>query len=102
MAGLFSLRIIKTESFKTVLVCDAELLGKKFLEKKGILDISEEYYGGEIVDEEAVIIEMEGADYISLIGERAVDLGIRRGIIHPEAVVSISGIPYAIYVNTLL
>ncbi|MGB9725428.1 MAG: DUF424 domain-containing protein [Fervidicoccaceae archaeon] len=101
MADLYSLKIIKTESFKTVLVCDAELLGKKFTESKGVLDISEEYYGGEIVEEEAVMTELINADYISLVGERSVNLGVKSGMIHPEAVTRISGIPYAIFVNTL-
>jgi len=101
MVGLFSLKVIKTEGFKTVLICDAELLGKKFTEDRAILDVSEDYYGGELVDEGAAEAEMDGADYISLVGERSVDLGIRKGFVHPEAVARIAGIPYALYVNTL-
>ncbi|MCI4396673.1 MAG: DUF424 family protein [Thermoprotei archaeon] len=100
MSGTLSLRVIEAGNLKTVLLCDAELIGKKFTQDKGILDIKEEYYKGELVDEEDAAMSIREADYISLIGERSVSLGIKEGMIHPEAVMKISGIPYAIFVNT--
>ncbi|MEM0021227.1 MAG: DUF424 family protein [Fervidicoccaceae archaeon] len=102
MEEIFSLKVIKTEEMKTVLVCDAELLGKKFIDGKKILDINEEYYGGEMVDEEEAMRSILDADYISLIGEKSVKLGIKMGLVHPEAVLKVSGVPYAIYINTLI
>lgn len=94
-----SLKIIYSEDMKIVLVCDSELLGKKFIEGNKILDVSEEYYRGEEATEEEILPHLENASYISLIGERSVKLGIDNGVVHPGAVIRISGIPFAMYMN---
>ncbi|HEW63780.1 DUF424 domain-containing protein [Fervidicoccus fontis] len=97
----FSLKVFYNERRKFVLVCDFELLGKKFVEGHYILDVSREYYEGECANEEEVAVQIKDADYVSLIGDQSVKLGINEGLVHKDAIVKVQGIPFAIFINTL-
>lgn len=96
------LRVIQTSQGRLVNVCDRELVGKTFEEKGIVLRLSEEFYGGKLVEDDVALEEMRRADILTLVGERAVSLAIRERIIHPVAVMRVCGIPYAMYMNTLL
>jgi len=101
MPNRFSLRVIETESGRLVNVCDEELLGKEFRERGAVLSVKEEFYGGVPVDEDVAADEMKRADILIVIGKRAVELALRERVIHPAAVLSIGGVPYAMYTNVL-
>lgn len=97
----YSLRVIETEKGRLVNVCDEELLGKEFRDKGIVLSIKEDFYKGIIVDEDAIVDEMRRADILIIVGKRAVEVAIREKIIHPLAVISVEGVPYAMYTNVL-
>ena len=76
-------------------VCDSYLLGKKVEEGKLQLDLTSDFYSGDEKDDRTVGDTIRNADSINLVGEKAVKLGVNEGIIDPEHVKKIGGIPYA-------
>jgi hypothetical protein len=81
-----------------VVVCDCDLLGKKFKEDKLVLDIAEDFYGGERVTTEAATDTLRAASVANLVGEEAIRCGIVAGLIHEDCVMRVCGVPHAQFV----
>ena len=85
---------------KIVAVCDAELLGKKLEQCKMHLEIKKDFYGGEKKTEDEIIeiLKAEGEDdaTFNLVGPKAVNSGIKAGIINKEGLIKIQGVPHAL------
>ena len=81
---------------KTVVAaCDSELLGKKFEEGTHQLDLTSDFYKGRETNDLEAGDLIRNADAVNLVGEKAVGLGVQEGVIEPEHVKKIKGIPYA-------
>ncbi len=98
----YSVRVVPAGNDLIVTVCDEELLGMVFREGDKVLDISNDFYGGELVDENEVVTVIREASILTLVGERAVNIAIREGLIHPESVLRIKGVPYAMFFKTTI
>lgn len=83
-----------------VAVCDSELLGKKFEEGRFQLDVKENFYKGKETSEAEVSEIMERFSEkdatFNIVGEKAIMLGLKAGIIAKEEVSEIKGIPFAL------
>ncbi len=81
---------------RVVGACDEELLGKTFREEDLILEVNEEFFGGELMelDEAVAIIEM--ANNVMAVGERLVNKLVEAGLVHPLAIRRIGGVPYTL------
>jgi len=82
-----------------VVICDKELLGKKFEEGKFQLDIKESFYKGKEVDEGASIeimkkMSAEDATF-NIVGEKSINTALKAGIISIEEIGKIKGVPFA-------
>jgi len=75
--------------------CDAELLGKVLREGKIVFEVREEFYKGPKVSVEEAIDLMRQSTVVNMVGKRIVDKALEKGMIHPEAVLKISGVPHA-------
>jgi len=75
--------------------CDAELLGKVLREGKIVFEVREEFYKGSKVSVEEAIDLMRQSTVVNMVGKRIVDKAIEKGMIHPEAILKISGVPHA-------
>lgn len=75
--------------------CDAELLGKILREGKIVFEVREEFYKGSRVSVEEAIDLMKQSTIVNMIGQNIVEKAIERGLVHPEAVLRISGVPHA-------
>jgi hypothetical protein len=80
--------------------CDAELLGKKFREGKIVFKIHKQFYEGPKMTVEEAIELMKQSTIVNMIGHNVVKKAIEKGLIHPDAVLKISGIPHAQIVRT--
>ncbi|OGJ19060.1 hypothetical protein A3K73_01945 [Candidatus Pacearchaeota archaeon RBG_13_36_9] len=83
-----------------VAICDSELMGKRFEEEKRQIDLSGEFFNGEEMSEEQVLAIMkdektEDATF-NIVGEKAVELALKAGIIKKEGIIKIQGIPIAL------
>lgn len=75
--------------------CDAELLGKILREGKIVFEIHEQFYKGPKMTVEEVIDLMEQSTIVNMVGHKIVKKAIEKGLVHPDAVLKISGIPHA-------
>ncbi len=81
-------------SILLVTICDENLLGKKFVEGKLVLNVKEEFYRGELVDVEDALDALEGCHSAILIGENTIQAAIKRGIVHPDGVHKVQNVPF--------
>jgi len=75
--------------------CDAELLGKILREGKIVFEVREKFYKGPKVSVEEAIDLMKQSTIVNMIGQNIVGKAIETGLVHPEAVLKISGVPHA-------
>jgi hypothetical protein len=76
-------------------ICDAELLGKTLQEGKITFKVKDEFYnGGKTTTDEAISM-IKNATIINLIGKCCVEKAIQKGHVHPDAIITIEGIPHA-------
>lgn len=78
-----------------VAICDKELVGKKFSEGRLCLDVKEDFYKGEIANEEEVKEILRGAENLNLVGKKAVGIALKEKIIEENSVLKIKGVPHA-------
>ena len=75
--------------------CDAELLGKILREGKIVFEVREEFYKGSKVSVDEAVDLMRQSTIVNMVGQNIVEKAIERGLVHPEAVLKISGVPHA-------
>ncbi len=81
--------------YRTVVAaCDENLVGKTLKEKGREFKISEAFCKGDKKTEAEVIEILKTAHNVNLVGEEAVNAGIKAGIIQKENVIKINGVPH--------
>ncbi len=75
--------------------CDEELLGEVLRDAKIVFTVSEEFYNGPKMPVDDVIQLMEESTIVNMIGPNIVKKAIEKGLVHPEAVLEICGVPHA-------
>jgi len=75
--------------------CDADLLGRVLREGKIVFEVREDFYKGPKMSVDEAIDLMEKSTVVNMVGNCIVQKAIEKGLIHPEAVLSISGVPHA-------
>ncbi|WFO75863.1 DUF424 family protein [Desulfurococcaceae archaeon MEX13E-LK6-19] len=78
-----------------VAVCDMNLLGK-VLDNRGVkFFVDPVFYGGELVSIEKAIELIRRSTIANLVGKNIVEAAINEGLVHPDAVIEINGVPHA-------
>ncbi|MFC4436222.1 MULTISPECIES: DUF424 domain-containing protein [Natrialbaceae] len=85
----------ETEEGLLVAVCDADVLGETFESDELSLTVTEEFYGGETVDESAVVDSLSRATVANIVGSRAVELAIEEGFIDEANVLDVGSTRHA-------
>lgn len=75
--------------------CDAELLGKILRDGKIVFEVREEFYKGLKMTAEEAIDLIKQSTIVNMVGHHIVGKAIEKGLIHPDAVLKISGVPHA-------
>lgn len=90
-------KVHKRQGHLCAAACDEELLGETLEEDLYCVTIKEDFFGGDLVDDEdkATGVLFQRSSSLNLFGERAVALGIESGCIDPDNVVKIKGVPHA-------
>jgi len=83
-----------TEKGTLVACCDEELLGKTFREGKLKLSVEPQFFGKTAIGLEEALAILAPAEMMNLAGHDIVSAAISRGLVHPDAVIQISGIPH--------
>lgn len=88
---------------KIVAICDSELLGRKFEDDKRQIEVNEQFYSGDKKSElEVLEIIKDAAEEdaaFNIVGERAVKVALKVGIINKEGIIKIQGIPHALVLS---
>jgi len=91
----FSMRLHRTPDDSILAICDAAILGKTFRQGNICLEVSEPFYGGDIVSEEEVVNAMGRFSIINMVGNEIVDLAISKGIVFAENIIVVDGVKHA-------
>jgi hypothetical protein len=75
--------------------CDVKLLGTVLRDGKIVFKVSEEFYKGPKIPVEEAVELMEESTIVNMVGQNIVDKAIEKGLVHPEAVLKICGVPHA-------
>lgn len=84
-----------------VAVCDEELIGKRFDEGERVLEVTEGFYKGEIINKEEelreLMIDLAKEDStFNITGEKSVQAAMKAGIVRKDGVMTVQGIPFAL------
>ena len=99
---MISIRIYKKGNDLLLGACDEKLLGKKFEDGKFQIDVKREFYDGERITSEAFRKLLEDATIANLVGKETIKCAIKAGVVDPECIIEIKGIPYAQMVKMLM
>ena len=94
-----SVKVIKQGKDLLVAACDAELIGKTLKFGKIDFPVRREFYGGDILTADEALLHVRNGTTANLLGEEIVGHALKAGLIHPEAVLYVSGIPHAMIVK---
>jgi len=84
-----------TDEGLLVAVCDDDVLGETFEGGEVSLTVTEEFYGGETVDEQAVIESLARASVANIVGREAVELAVREGFVDEANVLDVGSTRHA-------
>ncbi len=92
-------RIIKSHR-DIVVICDKNLVGKKFEDNKFQLDIKENFFTGKDLNEKETIdiirkMEKEDATF-NIVGKESINAALKAGIINKDGIKEIQSIPFAL------
>ena len=91
---IFALRKIKYQETIMINICDIELLGKEINKGDFIIDISENYFLDEEIDEHEAIILLKSSSVLNLVGDRIVNLALKLRLAKENSVKVIENIPF--------
>jgi hypothetical protein len=75
--------------------CDEEVLGKIFSGNDIKIEVSEGFYGGELISEEDFVERTKSVSIMNLVGNAVVERAIAEGIVSEEYVLEIGEIKHA-------
>lgn len=78
-----------TEDGRLVAVCDRDILGDSFEDGAVSITVTEEFYGGDPVDEQRVVEALSRARVANIVGTRAVGIAIEHGFVEEANVLEI-------------
>jgi len=80
--------------YTLVTVCDMDLMGKTLREGRLKLEVTSQFYGGELANADEVAEALSKADCGNLVGENAVKVAVENDLVDPAAVIYIAGVPH--------
>lgn len=88
-------RIHTHGSDRILAACDEDIIGMTFEGNGAKITVSEGFYKGESISEEAYRERMKSITIMNLVGERAVAIAIEEGMVSPDCVMEIGGVSHA-------
>lgn len=98
---MFWCKIFSSKDNLVAAICDEELLGKEIMmkEKKFKIEVSKNFYGGKLINENIAVKVMKRATIGNLMGKEIIELASQEGFIIKENIIFINGIPHAQFVK---
>ncbi|MFX0022850.1 MAG: DUF424 domain-containing protein [Candidatus Hermodarchaeota archaeon] len=90
------LKVHVKNDIETIACCDEELLNQVFKEGNLRIEISNQFFGGKLIDLEDAILILREATCFNIVGEKIINKAIDCKLISLEGVRSINGVPMAL------
>lgn len=90
------LKIHLKDEIETIACCDEKLLNQVFKEGNLRIEISNQFFGGKLINLEEAIEILKEAPYFNIVGENITSKAIDYKILPKEGVRSINGVPMAL------
>ena len=94
MRGAY-VNVIKSQGQVLVAACDENLLGKTLVDGKIRFEVKNSFYKGNKMDIDRALELINNSTIANLIGQEIVEKAIEAGLVHPKAILKISGVPHA-------
>ena len=92
---MISVKVYKQGDDLVIGACDEELLGKRFSEGKLQINVTKKFYEGERISINTLERFLQDATIANLVGKKTVECAIHLGMVDPECILKIKGIPHA-------
>jgi len=76
-------------------VCDADLLGTVLRDGRIVFEVREDFYKGPKISVEEAIDLIGQSTIVNMVGKNIVGKALEKGLVHPQAILKISGVPHA-------
>jgi hypothetical protein len=90
------LKVHIRDNFETIACCDEELLNQVFKEGNLKIEISNQFFGGKLIDLEDAVSILKDASCFNIVGEQIINELIDCKILSKEGIRFINGIPMAL------
>lgn len=90
------LKVHVRNDMETIACCDEELLNKVFKEGNLRIEISEQFFGGNLIDLEDAVLILRKAECFNIVGETIIKKAIEDKLLPKEGVRYINGVPMAL------
>jgi hypothetical protein len=94
-SSMISIKMYKQGDDLVIGACDEELLGKRFSEGKFQIDVTKKFYDGERITIKTFERFLRDATIANLVGKQTVECAIRLGLVDPDCILKIKGVPHA-------
>ena len=94
MNNRFGVRRINYQGSVMVNICDEELVGSKISEGRLEINITRDYFGQQMVEEEAAAELLRSCAIANLVGERIVSKAVGMKLASNLSIRTISGVPF--------
>lgn len=91
----FYVKVYRVQSEVLVAVCDEAVYGRSYREGDLVLKAEKKFFGDAIIGEDELRGVLMKATILNLIGREAVSFGVRLGLIDPDRVITVQGVPHA-------
>ena len=81
---------------ETIACCDEELLNQVFIEGNLKIEISNRFFGGNLIRIEDAIDVLKQASFFNIVGEKIIEKAIECNLLPNEGIRFINGVPMAI------
>lgn len=98
---MISVKIYRQGDDVVIGACDEHLLGKKFRKGKLQIDVAKRFYDGERIDKKTLESFLNDATIANLVGDETVTCAINIGLVDPDCILKIKGIPHAQIVHMI-
>ncbi len=98
---MISIKIYEQGDNLVIGACDEHLLGKKFVDGKFQIDVSKNFYGGQSISKKTLAKYLHDATIANLVGEETVQCAIKLGLVNPNCILKIKGVPHAQMIRML-
>jgi len=90
------LKVHYRDENETIACCDEELLDQVFREGNLKIEISNQFFGGKLINLDAAIEVLKVASFFNIVGERIIEKAINCKLLPRDSVRLISGVPMVI------